>query len=171
MTGFDPRGILEVLTRHNVAFVLIGGYAALLQGSGLPTVDIDIVPERTAGNLANLAAALQDLDARIRAAGTDGLPFSVSAESLGGVGVLNLTTRFGDLDLAFFPAGFSGGFQTLRNGAGAMTIDGLTIFVASLDDVIASKEAAGRDKDFEALPRLIRLRQRQQNPGDHGPAT
>jgi hypothetical protein len=30
--------------------------------------------------------------------------------------------------------------------------------VASLDDVIASKEGAGRDKDFEALPTLIELR-------------
>jgi hypothetical protein len=46
-----------------------------------------------------------------------------------------------------------------------MTIDGLSALVAALDDVIGSKDAAGRDKDFEALPRLLRLRQGQeQNP-------
>ena len=45
--SFNPTAILEALARRNVAYVLIGGYAALLQGPGLPTVDIDIVPERT----------------------------------------------------------------------------------------------------------------------------
>ncbi|OIN82255.1 DUF6036 family nucleotidyltransferase [Mycobacterium malmoense] len=124
MPEFDPAAILEVLACHEVDYVLIGGYAALLQGSGMATIDIDIVPARPRPNLANLAAALTDLGAKIRAAGTEALPFSASAESLQGMSVLNLTTRFGDLDL----------------------------LVASLGDVIASKEAAGRDKDFEALP-------------------
>ena len=133
----------------------------------MATIDIDIVPDRTTTNLANLAAALKDLDARIRAAGTDGLPFRVSAEFLQGFNILNLTTRRGDLDLAFSPAGFSTGFESLREGATAMTIASLTVVVASLDDVIASKEAAGRDKDFEALPPLIRLRQQQQKPDGH----
>lgn len=163
MTNFNPTAILDVLARHDVAYVLIGGYAALLQGSGMPTVDIDIVPERTATNLANLAAALINLDARVRVAGIeDGLPFDVSAESLQGVSILNLTTRFGDLDLTFTPSGFGAGFSSLREGAIDMTIQGLSVRVASLDDVIASKEAAGRDKDFEVLPTLIRLRREQQ---------
>jgi hypothetical protein len=34
--------------------------------------------------------------------------------------------------------------------------------VACLGDVITSKEAAGRDKDFQALPHLIHFRQKQQ---------
>jgi hypothetical protein len=156
---FDPAAILEVLARHHVDYVLIGGYAALLQGSGMATIDIDIVPARPKPNLANLAAALTDLGAKIRAAGTEALPFSASAESLQGTSVLNLTTRFGDLDLTFAPSGFVDGFDALRVGATAMTIDGVRVLVASLDDVIASKEVAGRDKDFEALPRLIRLQQ------------
>lgn len=168
MTSFNPAAILEVLARHNVVYVLIGGYAALLHGSGMTTIDIDIVPDRTTTNLANLAVALKDLDAGIRTAVTDGLPFSASAEFLQGVSILNLATRFGDLDLAFSPAGFSAGFESLREGATAMTITGLTVLVASLDDVIASKEAAGRDKDFEALPQLIRLRQQQQKPEGRG---
>jgi hypothetical protein len=74
-----------------------------------------------------------------------------------------LTTRFGDLDLTFAPSGFADGFEALREGALAMTIDGVRVLVARLDDVIASKEAAGRDKDFQALPRLIRLHRDPQN--------
>ena len=164
MTEFNPTAILEVLARHSVTYVLIDGYAALLRGSGLATVDIDIVPDRTRTNLANLAAALADLDAKIRAAGTDGLPFSATAESLQGISVLNLTTRLGELSLTFSPSGFSTGFEALRPAATTMTINGVSVLVASLDDVITSKEAAGRDKDFQALPRLIRLQQEQQKP-------
>lgn len=118
---FDPAAILEVLACHEVDYVLIGGYAALLQGSGMATIDIDIVPARPRPNLANLAAALTDLGAKIRAAGTEALPFSASAESLQGMSVLNLTTRFGDLDLTFAPSGFVDGFDALRVGATAMT--------------------------------------------------
>lgn len=159
MPEFDPAAILDTLARHDVEYVLIGGYAALLHGSGTATIDIDIVPARPKSNLANLAAALTELEAKVRAAGSEGLQFSASAESLQGMSVLNLTTRYGDLDLTFAPSGFADGFEDLRNGATAMKIDGVLVLVASLDDVIASKEAAGRDKDFEALPQLIRLQQ------------
>ncbi|MGH3676876.1 MAG: DUF6036 family nucleotidyltransferase [Mycobacterium sp.] len=171
MPEFAPAAILEVLARHDVDYVLIGGYAALLQGSGMATIDVDIVPARLTPNLANLAAALTDLGAKIRAAGSEALPFSASAESLQGMSVLNLTTRFGDLDLTFAPSGFVDGFDALRVGATPMSIDGVRVLVASLDDVIASKEAAGRDKDFEALPRLIRLQQQTQNRAPRDPTT
>jgi hypothetical protein len=63
--------------------------------------------------------------------------------------------RFGDLGLAFSRSGFSTGFDALRLAATTMTIDGVSVPVASLDDVITSKEAAARDKDFQALPHLI----------------
>mgnify|MGYP000296479761 FL=1 len=45
---FQPAAILEILDRHAVEYVLIGGYAALLHGSTLPTRDLDITPRRQA---------------------------------------------------------------------------------------------------------------------------
>lgn len=160
-TNFDPVRILEVLARHGVTYVLIGGYAALLHGSSLPTTDLDITPDRSRQNLANLATALHELGARVRVdADTDPLPFSATAESLQNIRVLNLTTAYGDLDLAFEPAGFPSGFDGLGPGSTAETIGGVTVQVASLDDIITSKEAAGRDKDINALPLLIMLRSR-----------
>jgi hypothetical protein len=42
--AFHPAGILAVLDKHKVAYVLIGGYAAQLHGSILPTTDIDVTP-------------------------------------------------------------------------------------------------------------------------------
>jgi hypothetical protein len=43
---FQPEEILAVLDRHDVTYVLISGYAALLHGSTLPTTDIDITSRR-----------------------------------------------------------------------------------------------------------------------------
>jgi len=48
---FDPVRIIEILKRHRVDFVLVGGYAALLYGARRPTYDIDITPATDAGNL------------------------------------------------------------------------------------------------------------------------
>jgi hypothetical protein len=106
---FNPEALLQALDRHGVTFVLIGGYAAQLHGARRPTVDLDVTPERTSENLGRLAAALQDIGARIRVDGlVDGLPFSADAASLSGMEILNLTTRHGDLDIALTPAGTRG---------------------------------------------------------------
>ena len=161
---FQPAAILESLDRHGVEYVLIGGYAALLHGSTLPTRDLDITPRRQADNLTKLIAALEDLDARVRVSDdVEPIPFKTSPESLSTVTVLNLATRFGDLDLVVQPAGFPAGYDGLAAGAEVETIGGIDVMVAALSDVIASKEAAGRDKDIVALPLLIGLLNRQRD--------
>ena len=64
MTEFDPSRILEVLARHQVEFVVIGGFAAeLYQAPIPPTQDIDITPRLTQPNLARLSSALDELGA------------------------------------------------------------------------------------------------------------
>jgi hypothetical protein len=98
VTGFDPDALLEVLHRHEVRYVLIGGLAAALHGSATPTFDVDITPAAGSVNLARLSAALTDLDARIRVDGIqEGLAFPHDAASLAQMTMLNLVTRFGDL--------------------------------------------------------------------------
>ena len=78
---------------------------------------------------------------------------------------MNLTTTAGDVDLTFVPSGTSG-FADLRRGAVEVeAVDGLTILVASLEDIIRSKEAADRDQDRQALPRLRRLLERLRDEG------
>jgi hypothetical protein len=86
-----------------------------------------------------------------------GLPFDTSAAALRGVRTLNLRTPYGDLDLTFEPSG-TGGYPDLARSAEERAVAGMVVRVASLDDIIRSKEAAGRDKDVAALPELYRLR-------------
>jgi hypothetical protein len=161
VTEFDPDGLLQVLHRHDVRYVLIGGLAAALWGSATPTFDVDITPAAGAANLARLSAALTELDARIRIDGIpEGLPFSHDATTLAHMTTLNLVTRSGDLDIAFDPAGVAD-YSQWENDATLVPVLGVPVQVASLDDIIRSKEAADRDKDRLQLPILRALQQRQ----------
>lgn len=171
MTGpaFNPRALLAALDHHHVEYVLVGGYAANVHGAVRPTKDIDVAPATTTKNLTRLVAALQELNAGIRVDQMpDGLPFDTSAEALRRMKMLNLRTRFGDLDLTFSPAGFPGGYADLIDRAGEFVVDGLTIRVAALQDLITSKSAANRLKDQDALPELIRLARRADRDKDGG---
>jgi len=69
-------------------------------------------------------------------------------------------TDVGDLDIVAHPAGATG-YDDLRRDALPITIDGIQILVASLADVIRTKEAANREKDRAVLPGLGRLLARQ----------
>jgi hypothetical protein len=157
VTDFRPQELLRVLLDHRVHFVLIGGFAATLYGSAVPTFDVDITPETTRGNLERLSAALKALDARIRVEGIpEGVPFAHDAASLVGMSTLNLVTQHGDLDIAFHPAGV-GDFPHWDEHAKDITVTDVTVRVAALEDVVRSKEAAGRDKDRIQLPLLRAL--------------
>lgn len=86
--------------------MLIGGVAANLHGSPLPTEDVDITPETTAANYRRLAAALAEMNARIRVIGEpDGVPFTIEADALAGDVRWTLTTDLGDLDVVAQPDG------------------------------------------------------------------
>lgn len=162
----DGGAILSVLARHDVRYVLIGGLAAIVHGSPFPTEDLDLTPERSIENLTKLSDALRELDAKVRAAGVDeALPFNHDADSLGDVGVWNLVTPHGILDISFVPTGTQG-YPDLIRDAVDETIFGVAVRVASLADVIRSKQAANRPKDQRVLPTLREiLARRDQHPG------
>lgn len=158
MAEFDPERIIEVLARHEVTYVLVGGFAGVIHGSPYLTTDIDVVPETSDANLERLSAALTDLNARVWTGSQPaGVPFDHDPSSLAAVRVWNLVTDHGRLDIVFEPSGTSG-YADLARDAIHVTIMGTGIDVASLADVIRSKEAAGRDKDRLVLPVLRRIR-------------
>jgi hypothetical protein len=153
----DPETLFRVLDAQAVDYVLIGGLAANLHGSPLVTNDADICPRRTPENLQRLALALCDLDARIRTtAEPDGLAFACDAEFLERIQMVNMQTRAGEFDISFEPAAFPG-YDELAGRATTMEIFGVPVKVASLRDIITSKETANRTKDRGALPHLYAL--------------
>lgn len=163
MAEFDPAAILAVLAHHDVRFVVIGGVAARLRGAPLVTEDVDVTPSRDRHNLEALAAALHELEARLRiATDPDGVAFPIDAEMLAVNQSWTLTTKAGDLDLVFMPAGSEGYADLVRDSDDLKVREGpdVTVAVASLRDVIRTKEAAGRAKDRAALP-LLRATQEE----------
>jgi hypothetical protein len=161
----DPGPILSALVEHGVEFVVIGGLAAAAHGSIIPTYDVDIVPQSTQDNLTHLSAALRQLGARIRTdAVDDGLPFDHDAESLAAATVWNLTTPHGDLDITFTPSGTQG-YPDLIREADKEPFFGVAVHIASLADVIRSKQAANRPKDQRALPVLREILSRRREDG------
>jgi hypothetical protein len=165
---FQPEELLRTLERFGVRYVVIGGVGATLHGSPLPTRDADICPATETRNLEALAAALREMQARIRTQDLpEGLPFSCDVAFLRQMKLLNLTTRFGDLDLSFEPSG-TGGYEDLAPRAVRYDLgDGLVVPVAALEDIIRSKEAANREKDRQALPTLRLLLRKSR--GDEPP--
>ena len=154
---FCPEGILGALNQHGVKFVLIGGFAAVIHGSPYVTTDLDVVPETSRANLERLSEALRELNARVWTSGEpNGLSFSHSAESLARAQGWNLVTRYGRLDISFQPSGTTGFADLVRDAIHLEILD-TEVDVASLADVIRSKEAAGREKDRLVLPTLRRL--------------
>lgn len=157
MAEFVPRDVFAALERHGVRYILVGGLAAILHGATHITNDADIVPDIGRENLERLSSALKELNARIRIVGEpEGIPFDHSGESLSRVQIWNLVTDRGNLDITFVPSG-TRGYDDLVRDAGPMDVRGIDVPVASLADVIRSKEAAGRDKDRLVLPVLRRI--------------
>ncbi len=155
--AFDPQCIVRVLAKRRVDYLLIGGLAAVLHGSTAHTNDADILPAKNGKNLERLAKALRDLRARIRTpADPDGIAFDPHPALLDSIAMLNLTTRCGDLDLTFEPAGL-GGYDELLAGSTSFDVDGVRVRVAALADIIRSKTAANRPKDHATLPILRAL--------------
>ena len=156
---FDPVRICLILREEDVEFVVLGGFAAVVRGSSLPTKDINVIPSRDRTNLDRLGRALTRMNAMIRISG-DPVPTKIDGGFLASMPhMLNLVTDFGEMDITFTPAGSVGDFEGWRRGATSEEIeDGLMVLVASLDDIIDSKRVANRPKDQMALPYLESLR-------------
>jgi hypothetical protein len=147
----DPERLLTTLARHGVRYVLIGAVAARLQGFPRLTADADITPERETGNLQRLAAALRELDARIYTESVpEGLPFDCSAAVLARADLWNLVTGAGRLDVAFRPSGTEGYDDLVRNAI-KFEVFGVTLVASSLEDILRSKQAAGRPQDRQDI--------------------
>ncbi len=149
--------ILRVLIEEGVDFVLIGGFAAQVHGSPSLTGDIDVCHSLDRDNLDRLAKALERLLA-IRRMMPSGVVAPLDAHALRAGDVFTLTTRFGDLDLLAHPDPDMG-YERLRLGSIPVEILGVPVRVASLDDLMAMKRAAGRPKDRVELEILGALRE------------
>jgi len=143
---FDPLRLLRTLNEHDVRYIVIGAFAGRLLGSPTLTRDLDICYARDKPNLNALATSLRELRARLRGV-EEGVPFRLDALTLERGDSFTFVTDAGDLDLLGTPAG-TNGYDDLARSAETLDLDGLEVLVASIDDLIRMKRAAGRPKDL-----------------------
>jgi len=151
--------MLRRLTAAGVDFIVIGGIALVLLGSPRMTRDLDIVFALDEANLEALGRVLTDLGAGLRDV-DEQVPFVPDASMLKNVQLLTLTTSAGWLDVHSTVEGAPPFDRPRRNGE-RVDLDGFSVLVASPDDMIAMKKAAGRPQDLidvETLAAIKRLR-------------
>jgi hypothetical protein len=147
---------VQRLVDAQVEFVLIGGWAAILNGSSRTTRDLDICFARTAENRRRLAAALGPYNPRPRDFAAE-LPFVWDAATLDHGTVFTLTTTLGSIDILAEVSGL-GSFDQVRKVSKLVEAFGRQVWTLDLNGLILAKRAAGRPKDLEALLELESIR-------------
>ena len=134
--------ILSALVRHEVAFIVVGGVAAVLEGAPVMTFDVDVVYARDPENNQRLLAALRELNARYKDPG--GRSIVPDAERLQSMNVHLLETDLGPLDL---PVRLRGDLEypALLERSVGHDLGGFAVTVLAIDAVIECKRFANRD--------------------------
>lgn len=149
MAAFEYRQatrIRDALASHGVRYLFIGKSGALLLGFPDTTQDADLFVDRSDGNGRALATGLLELGFELTERQTE--------EIVSGKALVQLKNGPFDLDLVFAPDGIERFEDAWRR---RVEVEGFP--VCHLDDIIASKEASGRRKDRESLPRLKAFRE------------
>jgi len=146
--------LVKVFGRYKVEYLFIGKGAAILYGYPGTTQDIDIFPEKSRENCLNLTLALRELgfemDDKLQEAIVEGKDF--------------IQIRLGPfpLDIVFAPDGIDSFYEAKKR---SRLIEG-KFPCASINDIIASKRAAKRQRDKEELPRLEAFRDEMKKSGE-----
>lgn len=149
MAAFEYRQAEEIrdaLSAHGVRFLFLGKSGAILLGFPDTTQDADIFVDKSPENCRAVLIALRQLGFQFTEAQANDIER--------GKDFVQLKDGPFDLDLIFAPDGIE---RFADAWARHVDVDGFP--VCHIDDIIASKQATGRIKDRESLPRLQAFRE------------
>jgi hypothetical protein len=149
MGAFEYRQaeeIREAFARRGVRFLFLRKSGAILLGFPDTTQDADVFVDKSPPNCQSTVEALRDMGFHL----TDEQAIEIAR----GKDFVQLRTGPFDLDLIFAPDGIE-----RFDDAWQRRVDVEGFPVCNIDDIIASKEATGRAKDRESLPRLKAFRE------------
>jgi hypothetical protein len=155
---YRPAALVRALVEGDVDFVIVGGVAVILQAMPRFTKDLDICYSTDQDNLDALGSVLVALEARLRGI-PESVPFVPDGRTLRQTQIMCLTTPVGDIDLLVDPEG-APSYSALRRHADVMDLGGRNVRIASIEDMLAMKRAAGRPQDLVDLESLEAARQR-----------
>jgi hypothetical protein len=148
---FDPYGTLKALDARRVQYIVIGGFARVVQGTEELTRGLDIVPSTREENLSRLNDALRDIGAKH----ADGHELTLDHMTIAAQPVIELATDCGEVKVVPTPAG-TRGYDDLRRAANREPLGrGVRPSVASIGDLARMLSALGHE---QGLPELMQLR-------------
>jgi len=145
--------LLAAMAEARLEAVLIGNAAAAMHGAPVTTVDFDFMFRDTPANLRKLKAVAAAVSAVVLR------PYYPVSK------LYRMVNDDTGLQADFMPV-IHGvrSFEGLRRRASPAVVSGQSVLVASLDDIIRSKKAAGRERDqavLEILERTLRATRRR----------
>ena len=140
----DFREFIESLNKHNVRYLLIGGYAVALHGHPRYTKDLNIWIWMDSTNASNLLNALKDF-------GFSSLSLSIE-DFLKPDQIVQLGFPPNRIDLMTSPKGVD--FNTCYASREEIDIEGLKVKLIDLNNLKINKKATGRHQDLADLENL-----------------
>ncbi len=141
------RPLFASLNSRAVEYLVIGGVAAIAHGVPRLTLDLDILIRATPDNARGLLQAFED-------AGLGTAALTTVDELLANEVVIfkdrirvDVQTRTPGID-----------FEDARQRCVTIDVEGVPVHLLSIEDLIASKRAAAREKDLQDVEALERLR-------------
>lgn len=147
----EAERIFDALDANGVEYVVVGGVAVQAHGHVRMTNDVDLIPLPTPENLERLAAALNQLQARVLNPGAEHM--KIDAKLLPRATLWQFATVYGDIDVLHDAPGATP-FADLRERALVISLAGHSIPIASRDDLISMKRASGRPIDLADVAAL-----------------
>jgi len=179
----DVTTLIRVLGEAGLNYVVTGSAAASLHGVPLVPGDLDITPALDIDNLTRLAAVLESIEARQDPSapfgkwqrGDDGeqhwvktapTPEAVAARASWRPNPADpasfdhlLQSRHGALDVV---PEVSGTYDDLMDRAVSLEIDGISVWVESVEDLLATLTVPRRAKDRERVEQLRAMQRARQ---------
>lgn len=152
----DPDALFDALHAEDVKHVIIGGFAALMQGGSRVTRDIDIAYEATTHNMERLCRALNRFEPRRVFMGEVSAPFELTPAYLKANPQAQLLTSVGPIDVLSKIDGFNS-YASLTTYAQSITVGERKLSVLSREGLLKAKRALKRAKDIEDIRELEAL--------------
>ena len=153
------KKLLKTLLEHEVDFVLIGGFAAVVHGATLVTQDLDICAAITEDQVNKLRKALKDLHPRHRMNPNAKHSFLEYPKIIKGTNNIYLETDLGILDI-LSQTEPAGSFDEIKNRSLEISLYGYKCRVISIEDLIQIKKEMKRPKDLQAVEELQIIQQK-----------
>jgi len=154
----NDQALLMRLKDNGLDFVVIGGVCVVYHGALLATFDLDVCCPFGVKNVRRIESAVKDLNPVHRLTANK-LPLEMTRSSFGDLKNLYLQTDLGKLDCLGEVAGV-GNFDEVKKQSVVAKMSYGEFRFLNIDALIAAKKAIGRERDLDAVRRLVAIKEK-----------